>query len=262
MRHWLCLAILVSACGDADMTDPPDPPSQAEIADARARIDAASDDVEQVRSALEKIGILPTYTCGEPQGGYVSRLSEALDGQYGCADLAVDGSDPARDVVIVTFPSEGCTIDGHVLTGTMTIAVAAGDDRFLLELDVTALGVDGRTAPVIASYEECGDETRYGAIANGEGWSLDVVVAKRDGIPVIGGTTLILDGTGMRNGDQLTLTGLEYEIGDLLPKAGRIVIQTATGHRIQATFTEASPVHLEVEVIIDAHDAVTIPIPA
>ena len=262
MRHWLCLAILITACGDDGngTTDPPDPPTEAQISDARTRLDSVTDDLEQVRTALVLIGILPTYTCGEPQGGYVGLLMTDLDGRYGCADVTVD-SLPARDVVTVDFPT-ACEVEGTTFEGTMTIGVAAGESSFLLELDVTALTVDGRNAPVVASYGECGDETRYGAIASGTGWSFDVVVAKRSGIPVIGGTTLIIDGTGTRNGDTLTLTGLEYEIGDTLPKNGRIHITTADGHTIQATFTEASPVHLEVEVVIDSHDPVTIYLPA
>ena len=60
----------------------------------------------------------------------------------------------------------------------------------------------------------------------------------------------------------MTLDGVEYEVGDLFPHAGTIVVQTASGHRIAATFSSSSKLTGSVRVVIDAHDAVTIPIPA
>src|SRR5688572_9025128 len=56
---------------DAKPPDLPDPPSASQIADARARLQAALAGGSEIRKVLERLGLLPTYTCGEPRSTFV-----------------------------------------------------------------------------------------------------------------------------------------------------------------------------------------------
>src|SRR3712207_410126 len=48
-----------------DSPDLPDLPSSAQISDAKARLQAALAGASEIRKVLERLGVLPTYTCGE-----------------------------------------------------------------------------------------------------------------------------------------------------------------------------------------------------
>nr|WP_225937405.1 DUF885 family protein [Myxococcus sp. RHSTA-1-4] len=58
-------------------------------------------------------------------------------------------------------------------------------------------------------------------------------VGLRGGVPVIGGSELVLDGPGELRGpdgtDRLTLTSLLYDVGQYLPKQGAAVLETPAG---------------------------------
>jgi hypothetical protein len=255
---------------DARPPDLPDPPSASQISDAKARLQAALAGTGQIREVLERLGILPTYTCGEPRNTFVGEAVGSMQARYGCASVALDAGDPARDVVTVAFPAGGCEVGGAVFAGSLIARVSGGDDTFALELDPRSLSIGGKSIDALGGYRSCGDASRYWASASGtthgKMFAIDVEVEQRAGIPFISGTRFAVDGTlaltDASGTDTVTLDGIEYETGDLFPSAGTIAVQTASGHRISATFSSGSVVSGSVRVVIDSHDAVTIPIPA
>lgn len=265
----VAVAGLLQGCvAESDLPDVPEPdlPSQTEIEAAKAELSGAVASAEGARAALELLGILPSYECGEPRRTFVGRVVEELTVSWSCATFTTAAVGDQADVVTVTFAAAGCPVTGHTLGGTLVLRYSGGEDRMDLELDARALVVDGALVGALAGYGTCGDETRYWALAEGDGYRVDVQIAKRDGIPLIGGTTLLIDGSAQLTDDagtdSVAFTGVEYEVGDLLPRHGTIVIQTAAGRRIEATFDLDSPIYGSVRLVIDAHDAVTIYLPA
>jgi hypothetical protein len=261
----LAALLAAGACGGAE-----DLPDQATVEAAKAEIEADLAALEQARWALELLGILPSYECTAARSEFVAAASAEIPTEIGCAAVSTAVVDGTTDQLTIAFGDPGCAAVGHQVSGTLVVSVTGGTDSFALELDARQLVVDGIAVQALAGYGTCGDETSYWVAADGTvpgvagtTFAIDASVAKRDGIPVIGGTTLILDGTGaLTTGARtvtVTATGLAYQTGDLLPEAGRLVIQTPE-HRIQVTFDLDSPIYGEVEVVIDAHDAVTIPV--
>lgn len=246
-------------------------PNFSEVSDARARLEAALAGVEQAREALELLGLLPVYECGEPRRTFVGSLVDQLTLEIPCATITSDPVGDTGDVITLSFPQGGCEVLGHTLSGTLSFFYSGGEDRLDLTMDATGLFVDGKNLQVVAGYGTCGDETSIFAAAAGDlqnppgtSFDFDIEVSKRDGPPIIGGTTLILDGSGEVSNsggtNSITLTEVEYELGDFLPKSGTITISTSTGHTISATFDLDSPLLGSVTVVIDDHDPVRIPV--
>ena len=256
--------------GDGDPGNLPDLPSASQIADARSRLQVALAGADEIREVLERVGLLPSYTCGEPRGTFAGDVVGAMQARYGCATVTLDTGDPARDVVTVAFPAGGCELGGALFAGSMVARISGGDDTFALELDPRSLTIGGDGIAALGGYASCGDARRYWASATGTAdgtqYAIDVTVEQREGVPFISSTMLAVDGTmTLTDGsgtDMVTLDGVEYEVGDLFPRAGTLVVQTASGHRISAVFSSGSVLTGNVRVVIDAHDAVTIPIPA
>ena len=152
----------------------------------------------------------------------------------------------------------------------MIARVSGGDDTFALDLDPRNLMIGGNRIAAVGGYGSCGDASRYWAsatgTAHGKMYAIDVEIEKRAGVPFISSTMLAVDGTmtltDASGTDTLTLDGVQYEIGDLFPRAGTITLQTASGHRISAAFSSSSVLTGSVRVVIDSHDPVIIPIPA
>ena len=276
-RLGFLLSLAAAACasrGDdppADgKTELPDLPGPAEIADAKARLQAALAGATEIRQVLERVGVLPTYSCGEPRNTFAGDVVGSMQARYGCAAVTLDASDPARDVVTVAFPAGGCDVGGVRFAGSMIARISGGDDTFALELDPRNLTIGGDGIAARGGYASCGDASRYWAAAtgtaHGKAYAIDVEVEKRAGVPFISSTMFAVDGTltlaDASGTDTVTLDGVQYESGDLFPRAGTIVVQTAGGHRISATFGSGSIVTGNVRVVIDGHDPVTIPIPA
>ena len=257
------LVATACGCGMPEAPDPPDPPSDALVAEARARAEKSVASIEDARAVLEMIGILPTYDCTVGRNEYVGAALEEIPTKAACATLTTAVIDGTTDEITATFPAEGCDVVGHHVTGVFVVRITGGTDTFGVELDAHDLVVDGRQISALAGYGTCGDETRYWVAADGtvegEPFTVDAEVGKRDGIPVIGGTTLLITGTATVGSDSVTMTGIEYEIGDFLPKNGTLVIQTAE-HRIEVTFDLDSPILGDVTVKIDDYAAVTIPV--
>ena len=97
---------------DAKPSDLPNLPSASQIADAKARLQAALAGASEIREVLERIGLLPTYTCGQPRGNFVAGVIGSMQARYSCATVTLDAGDPARDVVTVAFPTGGCELGG------------------------------------------------------------------------------------------------------------------------------------------------------
>jgi hypothetical protein len=255
---------------DARLPELPDPPSPSQISDARSLLQASLAGATEIREVLERIGLLPSYTCGEPRGTFAGDVVGSMMARYGCATVTLDAGDPARDVVTVAFPPGGCQVGAALFSGSMIARISGGDDTFALDLDPRGLTIDGNGIAAMGGYSSCGDASRYWAFAtgtaHGKAYEIDVEVERRAGVPFISSTMFAVDGTltltDASGIDSVTLDGVEYEVGDLFPRAGVIVIRTASGHRITATFSSTSVLTGSVRVVIDSHDAVTILIPA
>lgn len=259
------LLLCAAACGDSR------PPTQEEIDSAKGHVSLAVLAAHRARSALELLGILPVYTCGEPRRSFVGRVTEDKRRELTCATLTTEAQGDAADAVRFAFENEGCEVRGHTVRGPALFLYNGGEDRMDVAANLTQLEVDGDPLEAEAGYGSCSDEQRYWADARGSlprhperSFHVDASVAKRDGIPLIGSTSLVLDGpaevTGADGTDRITLTALHYEVGEYFPKEGSLLVETASGRRIKATFRPALWKLGTVEVEIDDRDPTTIPI--
>lgn len=246
-------------------------PSQSEIDDAKARIGLTSDGLGRLHAALEFLGIIPVYTCGEPRSNFAGRLPEGLKTGFAGAAISLDATDPAMDRVSIVFPAAGSPVRGFKVTGSLLINTSGGQDHFSLEIDARNAQVDGKAVQSLGGYGTCGDSTSYwadseGPLGGGDATYLfKAVVGKKSGVPVIGNTTLLVNATGSvtRGGkvDRVTLTSVDYEVGRILPRSGTILIVTSNNHRISATFSDDTPIAGQVKVKVDSKSTVTIPLP-
>lgn len=273
---WAALPALAAAalcgCDTQDVRDTvPDVPSKSEIDDAKARVGFSSDALGRLHAALEMLGIIPVYTCGEPRAAFAGKLPDSFQSGFVGATVALDGSDPAIDRFTLSFPPQGGTVRGQKVTGTLLVKASGGQDRFTLEMDATQAQFNGTAIQTIGGYGTCGDSTTYwaeseGPLAGAAGtYALDARVGKKAGLPLIGSTTLVFNATGnyTRSGkkDALTLTGVDYQVGKVLPRKGTIRIETSDGHTLSATFSDDTPLVGQVKVKVDSKSAVTIPLP-
>jgi hypothetical protein len=246
-------------------------PTEQEIEDAKVRTEAGLASADRLRTVLELIGLLPTYDCGEPRRSFVGEAAEGIRTKLACATATVEAEGETGDLIRVAFPEEGCKAFGHQLTGEVLYRFSGGEDRMDLAADLGSLQIDGEPIEAEGGYGTCSDETRYWASIEGRvprtsdtSFSLDGRVAARDGIPVIGGTELVVDGPGAvtrpEGTDKVTFDGLHYEIGEYLPKDGRLLIETASGHSIEATFHSTLWRLGKAQIVVDGSDPVTVPI--
>ena len=194
------LAAVATACGGG-------PPSQVEIDEARDRVDVALGAATQARAALEMLGILPVYTCGEPRRTFVGKATESLQAQVSCVTATTETLDGNTDAVVLSLPEEGCEVRHHTVTGQTAFKYSGGEDRMEMKADLRGLRVDGDPLQVEVGYGTCGDESRYFALAEGHlprrpeyAYRVDGRVGMRDGVPVIGGTSLVFNGPGEFSG--------------------------------------------------------------
>lgn len=229
----------------------------------------ALDATDLVRKAFELLGLAPTYTCGEPEPAFAADVASGIRLRYPCANVSAEALTTA-DAIHLDLASAGCSMYGHTATGSAIFTYSGGTDRFDLAADLRQLQLDGKPLNAQVGYGTCSDETRYWALVEGPlpkhadvNVKLDAHVAKRDGLPIIGETTLIVDGTGSATGpggtDRVTFTGLQWDIGVNLPKAGIIEVETATGHHVKAEFTEGKCTSTAT-VTVDDHAPVTVPV--
>ncbi|HYO55297.1 hypothetical protein [Archangium sp.] len=264
IRACLALVILTTACGR-------ELPTKEEIEDARARVDMAVHSAHQTRIALELLGVMPVYTCGEPRRTFVGRAAEGAHVKVACLTATAEAKDDSTDAVVLSFPEDGCSVNGHTVTGQSTFLYHGGEERMDLSADLRWLKVNGHPLQAKVGYGTCGDEKRFWAEAGGDlpgragsSYRVDGRVGLRDGVPLFGSTTLVFDGSGEVSGplgtDRVTFTGLQYEVGEFLPKKGEALIETARGHRVKVDFNEVLWRVGKVDVEIDGKEPVTVPI--
>ncbi|HZH15730.1 MAG TPA: hypothetical protein VE057_15365 [Archangium sp.] len=264
IRACLALVLLATACGR-------EPPTQEEIEDAKSRVDLAVHAAHQARLALELLGILPVYTCGEPRRTFVGKVTEGVRVKVACVTATAEAQDASTDAVVLSFPEGSCSVNGHTVSGRSAFVYHGGEERMDLSADLNGLTVDGHTLQARVGYGTCGDEKRFWTAAAGtlpgragSSYRVDGRVGLRDGAPLFGSTSLVFDGPGEVSGplgtDRVTFTGLEYEVGEFLPKKGQALIETARGHRVKVDFSEVLWRVGKVEVEIDDKAPVTVPI--
>ncbi len=261
----LCVGLAVFAgCGGGDNL-----PDQELIDDVRGRVEAVGASLGQARSALEVLGLMPDYTCDEPRSTWVSDAVAELAGTLGCGNFTTSMVDANTDLISIVFPGAGCEVVGHTITGALGFTYVGGQDSMSLTVDFTQVVVDGEMIDATAGYERCGDQTTYWTMVSGDidadrSFSIDATVTMRDGVPVLRGATLAVDGTASVTGfigtDEVTMEALEWEVGDLLPQRGRLVIDTATEHHVEVVFDRDTPLIGEVVITIDDYDPVTVPV--
>lgn len=257
------LAVFLLGCGGSA-------PTEEEVRDARQRVEAAMEGADQVRAALELLGLLPDYDCGEPRRSFVGKAVAQAQGSVGCLTASTQAEGANADAVVLTYGA-GCTVRGRAVGGRSLLRYAGGEQRMDVEANLEETTVDQRPLLAKAGYGKCGDETRYWGAAQGalpkrpDLWvKVDGRVGAREGMPVLGGTTLVLDGPGElrhREGtDRVTFTGLEYELGEYLPKEGSVLVETSSGHRVQARFRSTFWRLGEAEVTVDDRAPARVPV--
>ncbi|KFE67822.1 hypothetical protein [Hyalangium minutum] len=267
LRRTLCLAsltALATACGGS-------PPTQEEIDEARDKAEVALGVANQARSALELLGLLPVYTCGEDRRTFVGKAVESAQAKVGCVTASAEALDATTDAVILSFPQGGCEVSKRTVSGQTAFRYSGGKDRMELKADLRQLKVDGSSLQAEVGYGTCGDESRYFVLAEGPlpkkpeyTFRVDGQVGKRDGVPIFGSTSLVLNGpgevTGPNGTGRLTLTELEYEIGEYAPKEGEVLLETADDHTVKAAFKTTLWRLGKMELTIDDREPVTVPI--
>lgn len=260
----LALAVLAPACDR-------EPPTKEELEDARVRVDLAVLAAHQARLALELLGLLPVYTCGEPRRTFVGRAAEGVHTEVACVTATAEARDDSTDAVVLSFSEPTCTVRGHTVSGQSAFLYSGGEERMDVTADLNGLWVDGQPLQARVGYGTCGDEKRFWTAASGDlpgrsgtHYSVDARVGLREGVPLFGGSTLVFDGPGEVSGalgtDRVTFTALQYEVGEYLPKEGEALIETARGHRVKVHFSPLLWRVGKVEVEIDDRAPVTLPI--
>lgn len=221
-------------------------------------------------SALQFIGILPSYECGESRRNFVARLTEGLNQKLGCTTVASVNEGDLADSFELQF-GEGCHLGEKELRGVLRGTVAGGEDRTSVAVDLKDLLVGSEAIPASAAYETCGDEDRYSAFVEAKlsperTARLDLTVANREGIFLIGQNTLVLQGSGQISHpagvDEVRFEHLTYEIGQLMPWDGSLTVDTSDGRHVQAAFdSKDCPYRTgHLTVAVDDHKPVKIPV--
>lgn len=247
------------------------PTTPMSVDDATASVEAALEASHQVRTALELLGLAPDYTCGEARAVFLSRVRVELEQKLDCATLSLEPEGATGDALVVRF-DEGCRVNGHTVGGEARFIFRGGEDRLEVEADLRQLAVDDEPLSARVGYGTCGDEKRVWASAEGTlprrpdvSFKVDVRVGiRQSSLPIIGGTTLVLDGQAeLRRAEAVDLVrfdALEYEVGGYLPKEGSLTVQTSDGHVVSARFSSLVWKLGRAHVAVDGGPEVAVPI--
>ncbi|WP_163868118.1 hypothetical protein [Myxococcus eversor] len=260
----LSVALLLTACGGGA------PPEEV-IEAAKARVERVVAAGHMTRGALEVLGFMPVYTCGEPRRAFLNVAVPDVSTRLACATATLERFDAVTDGVVLSFNGPDCEVHGLRLEGRAFFKYSGGEDRMEVSVDLRQLRVDGAVLPAEVGYGTCGDQTSVWAKAAGDvpghpGHTVrvDARVDKRAGMPLLGGSSLVLDGEGELTGpegvDKITLQTLQYEVGEYLPKEGTAILETADGRYVKAEFQPGLWRLGKVEVTVDDHSSVTVPI--
>ncbi len=142
---------------------------------------------------------MPSYTCGQPRSVGLARLAADARLALPCAEVTLV-SELEADALIFSFGPE-CSFRAHTLTGRAVFRLSAGDERFDVSGDFQETVLDGDPLMLAGGYGECGDEKRYWVRGTRafetsvtERFSIDVHLAQRDGLPLIGDSIWLLTG--------------------------------------------------------------------
>lgn len=246
----------------------PPPPTPFTLDDARLTVTRTMDAAQQIELAMRVFGLLPSYACGEPRALVGQRFTDALRVKSSCIGVTAS-STATEDVIALDFGPSGCVVDGHRLSGRATLALRGGDDRVEVELDLRQARFDDVQLASLVGVGKCGDEKRAwvrasGPIAPGASYAIDVRVGLRDGLPLIGGKTLVVDGTlalvTAAGPDSVTFTALEYDVGEKAPKKGALCVLTSSGHLIEAKFDTLFWRLGDAQIRVDGGAWVTVPV--
>jgi hypothetical protein len=188
-----------------------------------------------------------------------------------CVTASTEAQGDTMDAVVLSFPDNSCSFRGHTVSGQAAFVYNGGEDRMDLTANLYEVKVDGEPLQARVGYGTCSDEKRFWAETSGQlpgrsgsNYHVDGRVGMRDGLPIIGGTTLVLDGPGEVSGplgtDRITFTALEYEVGEYLPRKGEAFVETAKGRQVRVNFSPVLWRVGKVEVEIDDKAPVTVPI--
>ena len=109
MRYLVLLTgLTMCACGQGGLAL--DLPSQQEIDAAKQKVSLGVGLAERARRALELLGLLPTYECGEPRGTFIGRAVAGLELELACATVSTEALSAEEDAVRIEFAVEGCQI--------------------------------------------------------------------------------------------------------------------------------------------------------
>lgn len=164
------------------------------------------------------------------------------------------------------FKPEGCGIEGHQVRGTLALNLGVGKDRIDVTADLRELDIDGKRLPVTVGIGVCGDEKRVWATVESvrvgqRTFDLEARVGYRSGLPIIGGKSVVLDGTGSLSDEgDVAAEGLEYEIGDYAPKAGRLTVNRADGLLFSVKFTNELWKMGKMELTLEGREPFVVPI--
>lgn len=220
--------------------------------------------------ALDLLDLIPKYECGEPRRTFVGRVTPNLQSEIGCVKVLTT-AEATRDLVTLSFDAAGCKVDGHTLSGDISIAYSGGEDRFDMLMDVSKAKIDGRSIPAQVGYGTCGDETRYSASSYGTlenapltSYAFATQVGIRDGLPLIGSKSFVFNGMGAivnsKGTDAVTVSDLEYSLGDLFPSNGSLRVATATGTNVNVKFDKGLWKLGTAEITVDQNKPVTVPL--
>ena len=278
LNRRLLVGVLVAmtGCGveqatEATPASQPSPSTTMSPEQGAASVSAALEAAHQVRTALELARLLPTMKHGLPRAAFLLVARLELTQRLGCVATTVENVDDAGATLVVDF-GQGCHLDGRALSGRVGMVLRANGDDTDVELDFRQLVVDGEALTGRVGYGTSADEQRVWAAAEGAlprrqdiAYRVDMTLAIADsGLPLFGSTTLTLDGVAeLRRGaavDAVGFEALEYEVGDYLPKAGAVRVQTADGHAVSARFSSVFWKLGQAQVSVDGGPEVAVPV--
>src|SRR5688500_9469806 len=117
---------VLCACGG-------NPPTREELEAAKATLDVMADALEGGKSALELLGILPVYDCGEPRRTFVGEAASGVDAEIGCLSAPSEIVSDTEDRILLDFGTGGCEAAGHTVTGTAGVLYSGGEDALSVE---------------------------------------------------------------------------------------------------------------------------------
>jgi hypothetical protein len=260
----LCVVGVVGVGCGADFQD-----------EAQNQIDEldATKDGHVIVSALQSIGLLPKYDCGQPEKEQLLSIIPAFEQKLGhCASVTRGPGGDTFDEVDVQFPADGCKVGSATWTGSLAVTYSGGDDHTEVALDLHQLSIDGHPVDGRIGQSTCGDLSTYEVDLHTKiptkdpSQPVEIVfdgnVTDRPGLPVVGTDFYVIDGkagvTEQGKDSSLVFSQLFWEPGANLPHSGSLTLNKPNGHTLEFTFDEDDH---KASVSVDGQKAVPLPQP-